>query len=328
MMIPLLLAVSSSQCLVVREDRVRIADLVNANPGLRELDQNLVVFPSPLIGSVRRLGPVEWRQVPALRGYRMPDLCIQRADRELTREDVVAAIGGQLPVEVEWELIDFSRFRVPEGRVEFLRSDLLRQSPPGASTPTLWRGRVVTEQGEQAAIWARVRMQVQRRVLVAAHELAPGFRLQPDDFVEESRAMFPFGGQEVATESLKRGLEVRRVVAKGTLLAQSMVRPHVAQVKVGQTVRVVVVTGEVRLEMAGTVEMSAKQGTQTWVRLAATGKKLRGMVQPEGTVVVEVSRERVPNAKGMVDGDRNSSCERGVCGASMEKEGGTAAVRD
>jgi len=328
MMIPLLLAVSSSSCLVVREDHVRIADLVTANASLRELDQSLAVFPSPLIGSIRRLGPVEWKQVAALRGYRMSDLCIKRADRELPREEVVAAIQGQLQVEVEWELIDFSRFRVPEGRVEFLRSDLLRQSPAGASKAILWRGRVATEDGGHAAIWARVRMHVQRTVLVAARDLAPGSRLQPEDFVEESRNLFPFGGQEVPAESLRRGLEVRRAISKGTLLAQSMVRPHLVQVKVGQTVRVVVATGEVRLEMAGTVEMSAKEGTQTWVRLAATGKKLRGTVQPEGIVFVEVSAERVSNAKGMVVGDRVSNCERGVCGAALEKEDRTAAVRD
>ncbi len=90
-----------------------------------------------------------------------PATCFEVRTEPLTRERVLAAFGEQAG---EIELLDFSRFPVPAGDIEFLL-------PPAAGDkPVLCRGRVRYSANRSMPIWARVKLPAAARADVARGE--------------------------------------------------------------------------------------------------------------------------------------------------------------
>jgi hypothetical protein len=150
-------ALPAAACVAVDQDRVLAQDLAAVNPWFARLDPGFEIGLAPLAGSKRVIKGGEWaalaRRVTATATPAtaipdsFPDVCIERATQPLTWEQLQpvleAALGGS-PVQI----LDFSRYRVPRGAIEFTRAGL---TPSG-----LWRGRVTYGQNHSLPIWARI----------------------------------------------------------------------------------------------------------------------------------------------------------------------------
>jgi hypothetical protein len=144
------LAVPALACVAVDQDRVLAKDLAELNPWFTRLDPGFEIGLAPLAGSKHVIKGSELaalaRRVNATPDS-LPDICIERATQPLTVEQLqpvlAAALGGS-PVQI----LDFSRYRIPRGAIEFTRAGL---TPSG-----LWRGRVTYGQNHSLPIWARI----------------------------------------------------------------------------------------------------------------------------------------------------------------------------
>lgn len=144
---------AAAACVAVEGDRVLAGDLVAADAWFARLDPGREIGLTPLAGVTR---VIQRRELAALaRPAGSPplpdslaDVCVERATEMLTvrqLQPVLDAATGGTPVAI----LEYSRFRVPRGTIEFNRAGL---TPAG-----LWRGRVVYGANHTLPIWAVVR---------------------------------------------------------------------------------------------------------------------------------------------------------------------------
>ncbi len=148
-----LFAAPAFACIVVDRDRVLAKDLAEVNPWFGRFDSELDIGLSPLAGSTRVIRSSELRTLARAHGEAgaVPDsmsrLCIERATEPLTIERLQPVLEAALDGAAA-AIIDFSRFRIPRGEIEFTRAGL---TPSG-----LWRGRVNYGQNHTLPIWVRI----------------------------------------------------------------------------------------------------------------------------------------------------------------------------
>ena len=132
-----LVAARALACIAVDQDHVLAKHLAAVDPRFARLDPALDLGLTPLAGSTRVIK----------NAGSLPSICVERATEPLTAEQLQpvleAALDGS-PVKI----LEFSRYRVPRGVIEFTRAGL---TPSG-----LWRGRVTYGQSHSLAVWARI----------------------------------------------------------------------------------------------------------------------------------------------------------------------------
>lgn len=139
-------------CVAVDRDGVLAKDLVRENAWFARFDPELEVTLTPLAGITRVIKTDELaalarrnqvQEVPAS----LPTLCVERAAATLVVERLQTvlkqALGGS-PVRI----LEYSRYPVPSGDIEFTRAGLTRTG--------LWRGRVVYGNRHSTPVWAKV----------------------------------------------------------------------------------------------------------------------------------------------------------------------------
>src|SRR5256885_11100107 len=135
---------ASAACLPVTGDRIVARDVAAVTPAFAALDPELALAFAPLPGVQRNLGGPELVRIASRFGLKLssaPDICFEVPTRKLTRDEVLAAMQAALP-DVEIELLDMSRYPIPEGSVSFARAGLNAFPLLTAESAVLWRGRV------------------------------------------------------------------------------------------------------------------------------------------------------------------------------------------
>jgi hypothetical protein len=149
-------------CVAIDEDHVLARNLAEANPWFARLDPKLLIGLTPLAGSTRVVTSGELAALARRRGIpatpataglvtASPDsfspICVERATEPLTLEQLQpileAALDGS-PVKI----LEFSRYRIPHGVIEFTRA--------GLTSSGLWRGRVGYGQNHSIPLWVRI----------------------------------------------------------------------------------------------------------------------------------------------------------------------------
>lgn len=138
-------------CVTVQSDRIRGADLAASDPRFGALDPGLDFGPAPLVGVQRVLREPELRRFAAAYGIEdaPSELCLERATQTLTAENLQPLLEAALNREPV-EILDFSKYMVPQGTLEFTRA--------GLAASGFWRGRVSYGQNRYVTVWAKVRL--------------------------------------------------------------------------------------------------------------------------------------------------------------------------
>lgn len=167
-------------CISVSSDRIVAGDLREAVPLFETLDPGTPIGFTPLPGTQRILSSRELTLIAQRHGLALstrliiPSVCVERAVRSISREEMHDALVAALGVpDAELELLEFSEQPAPAGRLEFQRATLAKPSSE-ADAPVIWRGRLLYDGGRSVMVWAKVRITVDRTVLVASEDIAVG----------------------------------------------------------------------------------------------------------------------------------------------------------
>ena len=279
-----LAAFALAGCLAVGPgaDRITLGDFAPAFPGVQAtLPETPVAYaPAPGVRRVFRLP--ELRSMAAhlkLAWVPQNEICFERPLAPLDDAQILDAMRRALP-QARIEILNRSRFPVPQGEIEFPASGL-RQTPAGG----LWNGSIRYAANRRTQVWARVKMLSPSMRVVAAQDLPPEkplsaaqLRLEEGSGLQAADA-FPSSIDQVA------GKVLRRSVRAGTPL-RSQWLGGAKEVNRGDTVRVEVRSGGARLETEGRAAAAGALGETILVLNPATRKSFRARVEGKGRVSV------------------------------------------
>jgi len=148
-------------CVAVDGDNITAADVARADAQFAAARQDEIVAPAPAPGARRILAAGQMAVLAAKLGIpyeRGPGACFERRTEQLTREMLAEAVRAALPGAGDsFQIVDFSRTRVPVGKLELT-----------PSRGELWRGFVRYGKNHTVPVWVRVRgaLAVERGELV------------------------------------------------------------------------------------------------------------------------------------------------------------------
>jgi len=281
-MIPLaLFALSGCLALSPTADHIRASDLAAVLPEWDALDAETPLLPAPIPGVQRVLRSAELRRLAVhwnIEPGAPRDVCFAIPVAAPDPERVLAAMQRQLP-EARIEVLETSRQPAPEGDLEFPLAGL-HLAPTGG----YWNG-YVSNGRHRFAIWARVKVAVSSRRVVAARDLLPGRVLEPQDLRLESRDDVPAAGSFLKDIAEAAGRIPRRPVSAGTALRPEWL-DTTKEVQRGDTVQVEVIRGAAHLRLDGVALAGGAVGETIAIENPTSKRRFRARVEAKGRVVV------------------------------------------
>jgi hypothetical protein len=192
------IAARAFACQIVEGDRILGKDLAAASGSFAAIDSELAIGAAPLAGVTRVLHASDLAKIAGENGIILEapasELCFQRATELLTSEKLMPALKSALEDEAATiEILEFSRFQVPRGRLEFTRA--------GFSQNGFWRGRMVYGDGRTVPVWAKV------RVTGGAGQVSQGDRVSVE--VISGGALLAFEGTAGSSGRIGESIRVR-----------------------------------------------------------------------------------------------------------------------
>lgn len=287
----------ASACAIVEGDRIVARDLVFAGPAFAAMapDTDLGYAPAP--GARRNLPPGELARMAVRHGVPpgvLQGMCVERATARLSPEELLAALSAALDrPHASIELLDWSRYPAPRGELCF---------PWGGLTASrkgewIWRGYVRYGSGRRFGLWARVRISVPTRRVVAREALPAGKPIRPEQLRVDTVAAFSIGRQPAETVDQVAGRAARRSIPAETAIWQNLLEAP-REIHSGDAVTVEVSSGQAQLTLAGRAGGPGRRGELIPVRNPQTGKVFRARVLGAGRVAVAVAPAGGPAAPG------------------------------
>lgn len=288
----MMLLLAAAACMAVEGEMIRLADFARALPAFAAAETDAPVGFSPAFGAQRMFAGAEVQRLAARYRIELPGagtVCFVRPSHRLDEPRVKAALLKVLAESgAELELLDFARYDVPEGELEFNRMGLQRT---GAGNRTrLWRGRVVYGNRRSFPIWAHVRLALRREGLVATEAIPTGRPIAPGDVKVETLDLDPFEPwpasrpEDVIGRVARRGINAGKPILLSSLGATPLV-------KRGQDVEVTVRSGAMQLKFLGKAQKTAQKGELITVRNPSSGRVFPAKVAGKGQVAVGAFHE-------------------------------------
>jgi flagella basal body P-ring formation protein FlgA len=285
-------ALARAGCLAVSSGQITVRDLRDAVPFLQELDPDTPLGFSPLPGTQRILSARELTLLAQRHGLTlvlggpMPGVCVERLVRPISREDMQAALVAALnTANAELELIEFSEQPAPLGRLEFRRAGLNKPTLEAPNSPVVWRGRLVYDGQRSVMVWAKVKLSVDRVVVVAAQDIALGAVIGAEQIKEVHERQFPFVETSPASRESIIGKIARRTIPAGQGFAlNALDEPR--DISKGDKVHVSVIDGSATLSLDTIAQSSGKKGESILVHNPSTGKNFRAVVEEKGKAIM------------------------------------------
>jgi flagella basal body P-ring formation protein FlgA len=288
---------AASECVAVAGDRILLRDLATVLPAEAITDPERAVGFSPRAGVQRTLLFREWAG-----GARAPlpgepdEICVQRASRELTRDELTAALesafaqsGPGLTVDVQ----EFPKGPLPVGRLVFSRANLQLARPSPQSGLVQIIGYIEfggdPARSQRLPIWVRARIEANTARLELTCAVQTGDEIAAACIERKQARAYPFLQGSIATPLAElTGRIARRRLAPGTVLQDNMLYPR-QDVKPRQEVSLHVRCGQANLRLKATSETGGATGELVTVRLAASNRRLRARVTAPGATEYLVS---------------------------------------
>jgi flagella basal body P-ring formation protein FlgA len=275
----------ASDCRKVEGDTILGRDLAAANPAFAGAPPDAIFGFAPRPGVARMATAAQLKRFAREHGIEgtFEAMCFERATEPPDAGAATAAMRKSLGApDAHIEIVEMSKFAAPPGKMVFPRESLAE--PPGDG-PAVWNG-YVAYNGGRFQIWAKARIMVPTRRVVAAADLKAGQLLTENDVREETADVFPKRNAPLASAGDAVGHVARRRMAAGTpILASALGEPNV--VERGQTVAVEVHSGGAVLKLEATAETAGHRGDTIPVRNVTSGKVFRARVEGKGLVILE-----------------------------------------
>jgi flagella basal body P-ring formation protein FlgA len=283
-------------CVAVSSDQIVARDLRDAVPSLQKLDPETPLGFSPLPGTQRILSTRELTLIAHRHGLTlisgdgmMPSVCVERAVRRISHEEMKAALVAALGMaDAELDLIEFSQQPAPLGRLEFSRAGLNKPPLLAPDAPVLWRGRLVSDGQRSVMTWAKVKISVDRVVLVASEDIVMKTLVGADQIKEVHERQFPFVEPSLVSRDEIIGKIARRLIPAGQKFTPNALSEP-TDISKGDMVHVKVVDGSATLSLDAVAQSSGKKGESIRVHNPTTGKNFRVVVDEKGRATVRSS---------------------------------------
>jgi flagella basal body P-ring formation protein FlgA len=272
---------------VVEGEQLRAGDLARAAAEFGGLPADLVLGFAPAPGARRTFTSGELARLALRHGLTLSApqaACFERATERLTADRVTAALRAAIPnPDVHLEVLDFSRYPVPHGAIEFPPSGLASRR---TTAPVVWRGRLLYDGKRTATVWARVRMWTPARRAVAVENLPAGKPIAAGQVrLEEYRAC-PFE-KAAALEDIV-GQVPRRGIRAGEAIAPAMLGAP-DDVQRGEVVDVEVSSGAARVRVEARAETAGRAGDTILLRNLENGRRFPARVEGRGKVGIDAN---------------------------------------
>jgi len=270
-------------CHVAGDERITGKDLAAADPAFSALDPNVVIGPTPMAGVPRVVHAEELVKIARQNNLDAPgpfrEVCFERATELLTAEKLLPVLRSAAAMDgIEIAVLDYSRFAIPQGPLEFTRAGL---TPAG-----LWRGRVLYAEARSVPIWAKVRVTAESTWIEPAQTLVAGKPIEPAQLVVRKGPRFPFGPAPLDSVDLVVGREPVRTLQPGApIFAALLQAPH--EVERGDRVGVEAWSGAALIAFEATAESSGHVGDSIAIRNPANGRSFQARVDGKGKVSVK-----------------------------------------
>jgi flagella basal body P-ring formation protein FlgA len=262
-------------------DRITLADLAPAFPGLHFRAPETPVSYAPAPGVRRIFRAAELTRLAVrfnLDAVPQSELCFERRTMTPDPARMREAMLRALPA-ARIEILDYSRQPAPEGEFEFSAAGLRR-----TSAGAVWAGSVRYSGSRHFPVWAKVKLAVPSRRVVAAADLPRGRVLDAADLRVEELDTLPAGSCATEIEQVA-GRSLRRTVRAGAPIETAWLEIP-KEVNRGDVVRVEVRSGGTLLEMEGRAEASGAIGDTIPVSNPSSKKVFRARIEGKGKVSV------------------------------------------
>ncbi|MCX6623891.1 MAG: flagella basal body P-ring formation protein FlgA, partial [Acidobacteria bacterium] len=234
----LILAVSllRAGCIEAGGDSITAGNLATSLPAFAALAATETITYSPNPGITRTLTLADLRRIARKHGLpatQLHEVCIDRATRLLTSEEILAAIRTSPRL----KLVDFFRAPVPPGRLELAATGIVLPPPSDPSRPLLWRGRIRYSATRSASFWVRFRALLTRQQVVAASAIKAGAPITALQLRLEQANVSPFAAPACESLDCAAGKLPQRSFREKEILRPGLLRapPEIAR---GDTVTV------------------------------------------------------------------------------------------
>ena len=295
-LISIFVSVAHAGCVAVSSDQIRARDLRETVPLLRDLDPDTLLGFSPLPGTQRIFSPRQLALIGRRQGLTLTpsdgavgSVCVERAVHAISREEMLAALLAALNIAgADLELVEFSSQLVPSGKLEFRSAGLNRPPLQAPDAPVVWRGRLLYDGQRSIMVWAKVKVSVDRPMLVAAEDIAAGAVIDPSNIKEIHERQFPLAASAMSLRADIVGKVARRPILAGQQFSTgSLDEPK--DIRKGDKVRVSVIDGGTILSLDAVAESSGNKGESILVHSPSSGKSFRAVVERTGRVTVRSS---------------------------------------
>ncbi|HWQ56906.1 MAG TPA: flagellar basal body P-ring formation chaperone FlgA [Bryobacteraceae bacterium] len=286
---------AAAGCLALDGDRILARDMARAWPEFTVAEETALGY-APVPGARRIYSVAELARLAARFGLAAAPsqaVCFERRMTALTREQALKAMHTALAVpEARIEILELSRYPVPEGELAFPRAGLRtpgRGTPD--NTPLLWKGTVTYGNSRRFAVWARVAVRAPIRLVRAAVPLRAGEIVRLEQLRVEEGEGFPFAEWEAVSPGQVAGRRPRRTIPAGSAIPLALL-DEPRDVERGDSVQVTV-AGAARLELTGRAESAGAAGETVVVRNPESRRTFSARVAGKGAVEVDPGgRER------------------------------------
>ncbi len=305
LLVALCLAASVQACENIDGTQILGKDLAKADPRFGAIPAEMVIGFTAMPGlhrviDVRTLVGIS-RQF-GIDAQGLTALCFDRPTELLSASKLQPALERVLGKDVKLEIVDLSRFPIPDGELVFSIKDLMKPPVATPDAPVTWRGHVVYGSRNTFSVWAKVRVAkletwVETVTAIEAHKA-----IQPNQVTVKSGWRFPFAAGPLATVEQAIGNQATRSLVPGQVVYATMIETPPEIVR-GEDVNVEVSSGAVSLRFTARAEASGRLNDYVVVFQGETGKRYHGRVQDKGKVLIDVdSRKKTDVVRGRPGG--------------------------
>jgi flagella basal body P-ring formation protein FlgA len=279
-------AVAVHACHAVEGDQVLMSDLALADARFAAAPAGQAAGFAPQPGGTRTFWPGELIHLAQRNGIATDEpfqqICFELRTHVVALEDVAAAVREWAPLPARIEVLEQSRFPAPLGKLVFDRPQVPQEARDGAM---LLRGYVLYRGNQRFPVWARVRVRVQRAVVVAVVDMQPGDEITPEKVRTEQHetGLAAAGLATSAVELVGRTARTRITAGSALLVAQFEKANDVIR---GATVKVEVHDGEALLLFDARAETSGRTGDTISVVNPANNKAFKAKIVGKNSVLV------------------------------------------
>lgn len=289
-------AAQAPHCLLVESDRILAKDVAVALSAFSSIPPDMPLAYSPLPGFRHVLHSSEILSLAkrySITVETATDVCFEWDMEPLNRDRVLDAMLAALEVPgVRVEILETSRYLVPNGRLEFTRARLGRPASPDQIGPLLWRGDVIYGGNRRHSIWATVKLSAPCDRVKATEDLRPGRPVEARQLRTDAGQCFPLPGPAFSMDQFVGMMPLRFVPAGNEIRGDWFSRPN--DVNRGDLVEIEVLSGATRLALVAKAQTAGRTGEVIFLRNPVSNKTFQGRVSGKGKAIVQA---------GLVKGD-------------------------